>query len=373
MYASRSVPVLNTPAPNAAYVDDHRSLPVAQQVVQMARHKYEQGVVMTDDGSGEDEYDEMRRNETIPLLEGYVPEFPFYQFVYKDPQNGDLKFEKGHIVFTEYKSNLVSSGFTGCLMMAFKFNQSYTCNNFAGGTITVGTDNQSYIAHVFCSNDADDTKQSLIQAAQNGCITIEALFKPNRTSDLKKIVDVKCDPSLIGTLKKNEESWTAEVKGMKMTLNENGIFEKKECDIRKLDAQTLARETRAVKALIYASQKNDEDKPLKMRCLTDNGKINKDIFEIFLDVCSVDVLQNLIKDNVIPGKRDELYEKLIEICSIDDLQNLAEKNIIPDKRKEIFDKLLQSCAASKLNYFIEREIFPREKKEIKAELKKRKK
>ena len=171
MYDSRFAPALNTPVPNAAYVDDSSSQNESlQRKADMANGAVQRVV----------------QRETGVVQRVDPPEFPIEEFVYKDPQNGDLIFEEGHIVFTKYEPNLVSSGFTGCLMMSFKFKKSYKCNKSPNGTMKV-ENGVPYIAHVFCHSAVEkDTKKALVDAEQQNLISIEALFKPWTDDDAGK-------------------------------------------------------------------------------------------------------------------------------------------------------------------------------------------
>ena len=233
MYASRSVPVLNTPAPDAAYVDDsssqneslQRKADMANGAVQRVAQR-ETGVVQR------------------------VDDFPIDQFVYRAPENNDLKFKEGCIVFTEYSPNLVSSGFTGCMMMAFKFKQSYTCNNYAGGTITVGTDNQSYIAHVFCSDDVADTKNALYDAEKSGLITIETLIKPSNPSNVDELKAGRFNGTLTGEMTKTHNGWIANVNARKWI---GSSLSEDEENFKHFNEKQVQFETLATKALLYAS------------------------------------------------------------------------------------------------------------------------
>ena len=344
MYASRSVPVLNTPAPNAACVDDSSSQNESLQRKADMAYGAVQRVVQRETG-----------------VVQRVDDFPIVQFVYRAPDNNDLKFEKGRIVFTEYNANLVSSGFTGCLMMAFKFKKTYECKKSPNGEKMVN-DRESYIAHVYCSDDDNDTKQNLIQAEQNGYITIEALFKPNRTSDLKKIEKTKCSPALTGTLKKNEECWVAEVNGK---IKDGG----NRC-IKKLDASALDKETDAVKAFIFASQGDAFGDALMMLYLMEKGKFDNEIFEIFLDVCSAGTLQRLYKENKFPSKKKKIFNFFLKACSYSELENLYENEIFPEKNEEIFNAFLKVCPVGRLKYLFEHSTYPKENEKIQKKLKK---
>lgn len=174
--------------------------------------------------------------------------FPIDTFVYKDAQNDDLIYEEGGIAFTEYKENLKSSGFTGCMMMAFKFKQPYTCKKIDGNKKRVDPA-VNYIAHVYCSNDERDTKKTLYDAEQSGLITIEVLIKPNNPNVYKKIDDTKVFPQLIGVLKLSRTGWSAEVKGK--TQSKTSLGEEK--IITEMDVNQTNFETLATKALVYAS------------------------------------------------------------------------------------------------------------------------
>ena len=75
MYASRSVPVLNTPAPNAAYVDDSSSQNESLQRKADMANGAVQRVVQRETG-----------------VVQKVDDFPIVQFVYRASENNDLKY-----------------------------------------------------------------------------------------------------------------------------------------------------------------------------------------------------------------------------------------------------------------------------------------
>ena len=277
MYASRSVPVLNTPAPNAAYVDDSSSQNESlQRKADMANGAVQRVV----------------QRETGIVQKVDLPE----QFVYRAPENNDLKYIERCIAFTEYDPNLVSSGFTGCLMMAFKFNQSYTCNNFAGGTITVGTDNQSYIAHVFMKGpkDATDTRKALFDAEKDHLIEIEALFKPNVPSDLYRLYG-KDNDKLTGKLSQGENGWSANVYAQGpeaySVLTGNTDFEYESKPIKTYNSEMLKKQTLAARAFVYATVGEEGNKSFDS--IYDDPSFDDDCFRALCEMSSDDGLNDI--------------------------------------------------------------------------------
>lgn len=277
MYASRSVSVLNTPVPNAAYVDDSSSQSESLQ----RKADMVNGVVQR-----------VVQRETGIVQKVDLPE----QFVYRAPENNDLKYIERCIVFTEYDPNLVSSDFTGCMMMAFKFKQSYTCKNFAGGTITVGTDNQSYIAHVFMMGpkDATDTRKALFDAEKDHLIEIEALFKPNVPSDLYRIYG-KDNDKLTGKLSQGENGWSANVyaQGSKAysVLTGNTDSEYKSKPIKTYNSEMLKKQTLAARAFVYATVGEEGNKSFDS--IYDDPSFDDDCFLALCEMSSEDGLNDI--------------------------------------------------------------------------------
>lgn len=109
---------------------------------------------------------------------------------YKDLNNGDLIYSEGKIVFTKYNENdeLQSSGFSGCLMAAFKFLRQPTSDeqsNLISLNNHVLNLNSSYVAHIYAmpTEDQGDTKYKFMQLENSGLIKIEAMFKPFNQGD----------------------------------------------------------------------------------------------------------------------------------------------------------------------------------------------
>lgn len=107
---------------------------------------------------------------------------------YKDLIDGDLKFQDGKIVFTQYNGNeLQSSGFSGCLMAAFKFLRQPTSDEQSLISLNshVLNLNSSYVAHIYAmpTEDQGDTKYKFMQLENSGLIKIEAMFKPFNQGD----------------------------------------------------------------------------------------------------------------------------------------------------------------------------------------------
>ena len=405
MYASRSVPVLNTPAPNAAYVDDsssqneslQRKADMANGAVQRVVQRWpgdddsseydemhQDGYVklgddeydeMRQDGYeklSDDEYDEMRQLETIPLLGNYPRDFPIDEFVYKNTINDDLKFKEGRILFTEYKANLISSGFNGCMMMAFKFNQSYTCDMLAGGKKRVHPA-EIYIAHVY-KDGSGDLDAALVNAEREGLIEIDALFKPYDDRDGKNIEEeikksnlndseqalfFSAMPSFTGAMKKNGNEYCAEVyvPDVSFGTTNNGIRTEKNVNvydvvkklypdkeradeqkkIKTLNHQQLKEKTLATKAMVYAtviSKKNVDDENFKYAFykLEEIAKSNSDSLIEALNLTR----NEMCKKNIIRVLRIYTDKTLDEIkCLIAD-----------DGTKRIVDDLWKSESPS---------------------------
>lgn len=101
-------------------------------------------------------------------------------FTYDDYNTGVLGNKDGKVFFTEYKGQeLYSSGFSGCIMAAFKFLRDNHIPNIEFENIIQIDKDKEYIAHVFCSSAKDlDTKYEFAKLEKDGIIHIEAMYKP---------------------------------------------------------------------------------------------------------------------------------------------------------------------------------------------------
>lgn len=101
-------------------------------------------------------------------------------FTYDDYNTGVLGNKDGKVFFTEYKGQeLYSSGFSGCIMAAFKFLRDNHIPNIDFENIIQIDKDKEYIAHVFCSSTKDlDTKYEFAKLEKDGIIRIEAMYKP---------------------------------------------------------------------------------------------------------------------------------------------------------------------------------------------------
>ena len=184
MYASRSVPVLNTPVPNAAYVDDSSSQNESLQRKADMANGAVQRVVQRETGV-------VQRTGEADGKFKYVANLNDNVYVRADKRfKKSVPYNTGLICFSEYKgAYLESAGFTGCIMMAFHFNpHPELITLFTQGIAPVNYFGKKYIAHVYCASQ-DDTKEALFDAEKRGLITIEAMFKPFKSDDANPITN----------------------------------------------------------------------------------------------------------------------------------------------------------------------------------------
>lgn len=252
---------------NAACVDDRRTVPVAQRVVQR-----ESGIVQ-------------RKGEANGKFK-YCDSF----------ESHEEGFEKGKILFCPYGNvgtECKSRGFTGCLMMAFHFNKiNPTTKQDQTDSLkkmmveeysdAMFDENKKYIAHVYMasSSSRDDTKAALFDAENRGLITIEALFKPCTPL----IFDTTSGGAMDGGLSMNDKGgWSANVYAqsleaykkvksidgadksrMVMTGANNGSVTTDNvhtCPVITYNVDELRKQTEATKAFVYASiVKNQSDR-----------------------------------------------------------------------------------------------------------------
>ena len=197
----------------------------------------------------------------IDVVQRVAKPFPIDTFVYRSAVNNDLKYSTGLIVFDEYNNDLKSSNFTGCLMVAFKFNDDYSCKKYNDDNNSVDVKKErNYIAHAFMEglSSGNDTRVDLTNAERNNLITISAMYKPNCFMD--KFRDFHNgsieDHGIIGKMTIDEEKWKAAVYAqtdnadhfLKEDKNSNKSEPVKTYNSDELELQTLA-----TKAFIYAS------------------------------------------------------------------------------------------------------------------------
>ena len=324
-YAQKSESSQSVTTHDASCVDDRRTLPVAQRVLER-----ESGVV--------------QREGEVVLKEG---DPAYKKFKYLPPAVDALEGfgpEAGFIAFCKYSSvECRSHSFTGCLMMAFHFNDKNSKKEnvdqttsldaliFGGLSNVLVGENEKYVAHVFMSSEVNvetgkmwkDTSEALYDAKNRGLITIEALFKPLIDSDAKNIRDAseeakKTDVAksiLIGKAKftggltfDKTRKWSASVYvpdepasvcGVYVYDGLKGGYSEKEIndDFRRLksfDSHELDRQTKATMAFVYASAGDY----VKMRKkLSHETKKDDGLFELFLKICSLRVLEQ-VRENV---------------------------------------------------------------------------
>lgn len=279
-YAQKQAPAQKSTVSNAATVDDRRSLPVAQRIIQRAG-----GVVQRAPADGKFVY--------FPDISGDI---------YKDR----VPYMPGKICFVRYRDKEVkSANFSGCFMMAFKFVEEKMKSDknsrliFDSSVPMLCDFNATYIAHV-ATGEQGDAKEALFDAENRGLIHIEALFKPFRKSTddsyqnagVKKTQDNKMSEqqaglsNVTGGLSRDSRgNWSAKVYSQEKILdikrgqqdgfiNQDGfpipenfanfsVFLSKHpeyCDWsnterldRRMDTEDLEFETEATKAFWYAS------------------------------------------------------------------------------------------------------------------------
>lgn len=270
---------------NAACVDDRRTVPVAQRVVQR-----ESGVV-----------------QRVGEANGT---FVYYHNIGGDRLKDRVPYLPGKICFTPYTGGEVkSANFSGCFLIVFHFvnnNQglmSYRLLMSNESRLFSPVFNVPYIAHV-ATGGIGDAKVALFDAENRGLIEIEAMFKPFRNAfdddyyhkglihqsqeTVNSIAAGVC--SVTGGLHKdNMGRWCAKVYSQERIVNfdrsradnfvdQNGLttgayegsfslflrdhpeyydWNNQEREERRMDADRLDFETLATKAFFYASIATD--------------------------------------------------------------------------------------------------------------------
>jgi hypothetical protein len=158
-YAQKSEPFQSVMTHNASCINDRRTLPVAQRVVQR-----ESGIVQRVPSNGVFKF--------YPNISGSV---------YKDR----VPYLAGKICFTPYTNGgILSAGFNGCYMMAFRFVEDAMKRDpnsyllFDRSVPMSSNFSVTYIAHVSNDTTARDT---LFDAENRGLVQIERIFRPYRS------------------------------------------------------------------------------------------------------------------------------------------------------------------------------------------------
>jgi len=103
-----------------------------------------------------------------------------------------LPFDLGKIIFTKYHGGEIKSpGFTGCLMVAFRFKKAATdvkplIDPTSDPFVSLGAEDK-FVAHAYCGGEGTDTKNALFDAERRELISIEAMFKPQTPEDDAKV------------------------------------------------------------------------------------------------------------------------------------------------------------------------------------------
>ena len=309
-YAQKSESSQSVTTHDASCVDDRRTLPVAQRVLQR-----ESGVVQREGEVVLEEGDPAYKKfkylpPAVDALEGFGPEADF-------------------ITFCKYSSvECRSHSFTGCLMMAFHFNDKNSKKENVDQTTSLDAlifgdlsnvlvgENEKYVAHVYLDGGSADMSLALYDAENRGLITIEALFKPWLDEDQGKLRQKSStDLSLVPLLQDMKVTFTGglelgaggrwnagvyvpdvgvhRIYDMIKSCPEYERFKKNDSShlLKSFDSDELDRQTKATKAFVYASaEKYDEMKHI----LTSE---ETEIFNLFLKICSLRVL-NQVREKV---------------------------------------------------------------------------
>lgn len=251
---------------NVACVDDRRAVPVAQRVLQR-----ESGAVQR-----------VKKEGGNDILEEDDPAYNTFIFQqYEDDENFRVLYDAGgKIYFTPYNNGEIkSAGFTGCFMMAFKFNENVVSSNLIENNSSNPLNLDAfYIAHV-----PNKSRQALFQAEQLNIIDIKALIRPFRGQDIdanhvngtrlseenKASEGRAAIHALTGGLQKNDDDeWFGNVYYQEKIYEENP-YEKKDAKFtwnntvyRSLATQDVDRETLMCKAFIYATVADKSEKLL---------------------------------------------------------------------------------------------------------------
>ena len=247
----------------------------------------------------------------------------------------------GKICFSKYQNGETkSANFSGCIMMAFRFIRSFSELKSTGifeSESEINKENISgeLIAHVYCDSTlSNDTKSALLEAETDELIAIDVLFKPKTLGDGEKILIKQVEGNghdfFTGGLtftpgsSPQNGSWNAAV----YAQNENVYnrikpdYSQRDDDTQKLkffDNNALIDQTRATRAFVYASlgKYNDMKKNF--------GEENENIFNIFLELCSLSVLKQMMDDKIFEGeneksKKEGVISKLVSLENQDNVR-----------------------------------------------------
>ena len=203
-----------------------------------------------------------------------------------------IPYKSGMICFTPYseeEGEVRSAGFSGCFMMAFRFNSDFDRYN---QVVRLLTNNNQHIntSKVYIAHVANNAKESLYDAEKRGLIFIEAIYRPYRSEELdypakhssqENVSDGKaCVNNLTGGLSHSGDGWMANVyyqeKKYHKKSSDLSVFnmdkfnwENKPVPNRSLDSESLKEVTLATKAFIYASVAGDSKSSLSKSATED--------------------------------------------------------------------------------------------------------
>ena len=326
MYAKKKSPVTKTADASAASVLDSSSQGESLQRKADLVNCSEQRVVQKIDGVVQ------RAQEADESFE-YVTNLDDNIFINgADGRGGDerfrsnIPFKDGKIVFSKYSGQpMQSCGFTGCLMMAFHFNEDVgkgiqpatsaktLCPGFPEKNLTA---NDKFIAHVFMSDltNVTDTRTALYDAEQRGLINVDALFKPFVPRDSEIIFNAAVsNQGLRNHLHENrpvkndsfrgrmslggDGRWRADVlaetEDVYNAIKNNYTLYEEEKKLKEFSTDELSFQTQATKVFIWASLllKRDIDVEMKRSVkkeLEKMAKENKDVVNYAKDYLTND-------------------------------------------------------------------------------------
>ena len=322
-YAPKQVPAQKKDANSAASVVDDSSQGEALQRKADMANCAAQRVVQRDTG-------------VVQRAGAYSHKFKYVD--YNDM--GGISNSSGKIHFSEYQNRETKSGdFSGCLMMAFRFIESYDDLKrkkvFEDET---GIDEQiiskQLIAHVFCDSDlSKDTKSAILDAEDEGLIAIDVLFKPKTPGDCEKTLKNQAEGCsqdfFMGGLtftqgsSPQNGSWNATVYAQNQNVYDKikGDYSQSEDVEKKLkffDNEALIVQTNATRAFVYASLGKYDN----MVSILNQYEADENFFNLFLELCSLEVLRNMKDNQIFEGEKElKVQEKIDSLEIQEDVRN----------------------------------------------------